>query len=101
LPLALYAAVFIVVIAVFEMPLGIPDTARHGPYRQHRLTLTLFEFRFQAEIQACEIATSWRWWAWPPSWAGEQPWAQVLATWARKTPHLVGEPVPFHRYSES
>jgi hypothetical protein len=29
---------------VFEMPLGIPSTARHGPYRQHRPTLTLFEF---------------------------------------------------------
>jgi hypothetical protein len=37
----------IVVIAVFEMPLGIPGTARHGPYRQHEPTLTLFEFAMQ------------------------------------------------------
>jgi hypothetical protein len=43
----LYAAVLIVVIAVFEMPLGIPDTTRHGPYRQHRMTLTLFEIPLQ------------------------------------------------------
>jgi hypothetical protein len=34
-------------IAVFEMPLGIPGTARHGPYRQHESTLTLFEFAMQ------------------------------------------------------
>jgi len=39
--------VFIVVVAVFEMPLGIPGTARHGPYRQHDPTLTLFEFAMQ------------------------------------------------------
>jgi hypothetical protein len=37
----------VIVIAVFEMPLGIPDTARHGPYSQHNPTLTLFEFRMQ------------------------------------------------------
>jgi hypothetical protein len=29
------------------MPLGIPYTARHGPYRQHRLTLALFEIPLQ------------------------------------------------------
>jgi hypothetical protein len=39
--------VLIVIIALFEMPLGIPNTARHGPYRQHTPTLTLFEFRVQ------------------------------------------------------
>jgi hypothetical protein len=42
--------VLIVVIAVFEMPLGIPGTARHGPYRQHSPTLTLFEFRLQQPL---------------------------------------------------
>jgi hypothetical protein len=39
--------VFIVVVAVFEMPLSITSTARHGPYRQHDPTLTLFEFAMQ------------------------------------------------------
>jgi len=43
-------AMLIVVIAVFEMPLGIPGTARHGPYRQHVPTLTLFEFRMQQPL---------------------------------------------------
>jgi len=47
MPFALHPAMLIVVIAVFEMPLGIPGTARHGPYRQHSPTLTLFEFRLQ------------------------------------------------------
>jgi hypothetical protein len=58
LPFALHAAMLIVVIAVFEMPLGIPHTARHGPYRQHNPTLTLFEFRMQelvTESQDVEI----------------------------------------------
>jgi hypothetical protein len=32
---------------VFKMPLGIPGTARHGTYRQHSPTLTLFEFAMQ------------------------------------------------------
>ena len=53
MPLALHAAMFIVVIAVFEMPLGIPSTARHGPYRQHSPTLTLFEFRMQQLLRLC------------------------------------------------
>jgi hypothetical protein len=48
MPLALNPAMLIVVIAVFEMPLGIPGTARHGPYRQHNPTLTLFEIGKQA-----------------------------------------------------
>ena len=47
MPFTLNAAVLIVVVAVFEMPLGIPGTARHGSYRQHNPTLTLFEFRMQ------------------------------------------------------
>jgi hypothetical protein len=47
MPFALNPAMLIVVIAVFEMPLGIPGTARHGSYRQHVPTLTLFEFAMQ------------------------------------------------------
>jgi hypothetical protein len=39
--------VLIVVVAVFEMPLGIPGTARHGAYRQHSPTVTLFEIGMQ------------------------------------------------------
>jgi len=46
-------AMLIVVIAVFEMPLGIPGTARHGPYRQHSPTLTLFEFALQQLLRFC------------------------------------------------
>jgi hypothetical protein len=47
----------IVVIAVFEMPLGIPGTARHGTYLQHESTLTLFEFAIQLPLsQAVLIA---------------------------------------------
>jgi hypothetical protein len=47
MPFALNTMMLVIVIAVFEMPLGIPDTARHGPYSQHKLTLALFEFRMQ------------------------------------------------------
>jgi hypothetical protein len=47
MPFALHTTMLVIVIAVFEMPLGIPDTARHGPYRQHKPTLALFEFRMQ------------------------------------------------------
>jgi len=43
----------IVVIAVFEMPLGIPGTARHGTYRQHEPTLALFEFAMQQLLRPC------------------------------------------------
>jgi hypothetical protein len=50
IPFALNPAMLIVVVAVFEMPLGIPGTARHGPYRQHEPTLTLFEFRMQQPL---------------------------------------------------
>jgi hypothetical protein len=38
---------------VFEMPLGIPGTVRHGPYRQHSPTLTLFEFALQQLLRLC------------------------------------------------
>ena len=48
MPLALDPAVLIVVIAVFEMPLGIPSTSRHGANSQHSPTLTLFEIGKQA-----------------------------------------------------
>jgi hypothetical protein len=44
----------IVVIAVFEMPLGIPDTTRHSPYRQHEPTLTLFELAMQQLLRLCQ-----------------------------------------------
>jgi hypothetical protein len=47
MPLTLNAAVLIVVVAVFKMPLGIPGTARHGSNRQHTQTLTLFEITMQ------------------------------------------------------
>jgi hypothetical protein len=59
LPLALYAAVFIVVIAVFKMPLGIASTARHGSYRQHGLTLTLFEIPLQGIPLADKNSIYW------------------------------------------
>lgn len=51
MPFTLYAAVLVVVVAVFEMPLSIPGTARHGSYGQHIPTLTLFEFRMQGVLQ--------------------------------------------------
>jgi len=51
MPFALNPAMLIVVIAVFEMPLGIPGTARHGPYRKHVPTLTLFELRLQIRLR--------------------------------------------------
>lgn len=47
MPLTLNAAVLIVIVAVFKMPLGIPGAARHGSNRQHRQTLTLFEITKQ------------------------------------------------------
>ncbi len=47
LPLALYAAVFIVVVAVFKMPLRVSGAASHRPNRQHTPTVTLFEIRMQ------------------------------------------------------
>jgi hypothetical protein len=53
IPFALNPAMLVVVIAVFEMPLGIPGTARHGPYSQHSPTLTLFEFAMQQLLRLC------------------------------------------------
>jgi hypothetical protein len=53
MPLTLNTPVFIVVVAVFEVPLGIPGTARHGTYRQHSPTLTLFEFAMQQFLRLC------------------------------------------------
>ena len=48
LPLTLYAAVFIVVVAVFEMALRIANAAGHGPNSEHSPTVALFEMRLQA-----------------------------------------------------
>ena len=53
MPFALNAAVLIVVVAVFKMPLGVPSTARHGSDRQHVPTLSLFEMRMQAVTSSC------------------------------------------------
>jgi hypothetical protein len=47
MPFTLHTTGFIVVIAVFQMPLGISSTTRHGPQSQHNPTLTLFEIRMQ------------------------------------------------------
>jgi hypothetical protein len=47
MPFPLNAAVLIVVIAMFEMPLSVLGTARHGSDRQHTPTLSLFEIRLQ------------------------------------------------------
>jgi hypothetical protein len=47
MPFTLHTTLLIVIVAVFKMPLRIPGTARHGPYRQHSPTLTLFEFAMQ------------------------------------------------------
>jgi hypothetical protein len=33
LPLSLYAAVLVIIVAVFQMPLRVASAARHGPYR--------------------------------------------------------------------
>jgi hypothetical protein len=45
--LTLNTTAFIVVVAVFQMPLSISGTTRHGPQSQHNPTLTLFEIRMQ------------------------------------------------------
>jgi hypothetical protein len=47
IPFALHTTLLIVIVAVLEMPLSIPSTARHGPDRQHNPKLTLFEFGMQ------------------------------------------------------
>jgi hypothetical protein len=47
MPLPLNATAFIVIVAVFQMALGISGTIRHGSQSQHNQTLTLFEIRMQ------------------------------------------------------
>jgi hypothetical protein len=47
MPFTLNTATFIVIVAVFQMPLSISSTTRHGPQSQHNPTLTLFEIRMQ------------------------------------------------------
>jgi hypothetical protein len=47
MPFPSNAAVLIVVIAVFEMTLSIPGTARQGSDREHNPTLSPFEIRLQ------------------------------------------------------
>jgi transposase len=47
MPLALNAVVFVVVVAVFQMPLCIASAAGHGSYSQHIPTVALFEIRLQ------------------------------------------------------
>jgi hypothetical protein len=42
-----YLCQFVVIVAVFKMPLGIASAARHGPNGQHSPTLTLFEIAMQ------------------------------------------------------
>ena len=51
------AALLIVVVAVFEMPLGISVTSRHGTNGQHNSTLALFEIGKQAS--SARGASSW------------------------------------------
>jgi hypothetical protein len=46
-PLALHTTVFVVVVAVFQVTLGVTGAASHGSYRQHKPTLTLFEIWMQ------------------------------------------------------
>jgi hypothetical protein len=47
MPFTLNTTAFIVIVAVFQMPLSISSTTRHGPQSQHNPTLTLFEIRMQ------------------------------------------------------
>jgi hypothetical protein len=49
LPFAANAALFIVIVVVFEMPLSVASAARHGSNRQHNQKLTLFEIATLAE----------------------------------------------------
>jgi hypothetical protein len=50
MPLPLDTTAFIVIVAVFQMPLSISSTTRHGSQSQHNTTLTLFEFRIQRPV---------------------------------------------------
>ena len=47
MPFTLNTTAFIVVVAVFQMPLSISSTIRHGSQSQHNQTVTLFEIRMQ------------------------------------------------------
>jgi hypothetical protein len=47
MPLTLNTTVFIVIVAVFEVTLSVPGTARHGSNRQHIPKVALFEIRVQ------------------------------------------------------
>ncbi|MGA3081767.1 MAG: hypothetical protein ABSD44_10345, partial [Terracidiphilus sp.] len=50
MPFTLDTTAFIVVVAVFQMPLSISRTTRHCPQSQHNPTLTLFEIRMQQVV---------------------------------------------------
>ena len=47
-PFALYTAMFIVIVAVFQVPMCETSAARHGPNGEHMPTVALFEIRLQA-----------------------------------------------------
>jgi hypothetical protein len=47
MPFTLDTTAFIVIVAVFQMPLSISSTTRHGPQSQHNQTVMLFEIRMQ------------------------------------------------------
>jgi hypothetical protein len=47
MPFTLNTTMFIVIVAVFQMSLGISGATRHGSQSQHNPTLTLFEIRVQ------------------------------------------------------
>ncbi len=59
MPLALNPALLIVVIAVFQMPLGISCAACHCTNRQHEPTLTLFEIALQAVQRISVFPARW------------------------------------------
>jgi hypothetical protein len=50
MPFTLHTTAFIVIVAVFQMPLSISSTTRHGPQSQHNPTLTLFEIQMQQAV---------------------------------------------------
>jgi hypothetical protein len=50
MPFTLDTTAFIIVVAVFQMPLSISSTTRHGSQSQHNPTLTLFEIQMQRTV---------------------------------------------------
>jgi hypothetical protein len=50
MPFTLNTTAFIVIVAVFQMPLSISSTIRHGSQSQHNPTLTLFEIQMQRTV---------------------------------------------------